>query len=170
MDFNQDHFTLFGLPRSFTVDGSALEQRYRDLQARVHPDRHAHLSDADQRLAMQWSTRVNEAYQTLRRPLSRAEYLLQLAGLDVHGERTMPTAFLVSQMEWREAIEDASGDEDALDVLRRRIRKEMAGQYVEFERLLNAGELSGAAGLVRQLMFQEKLLVEVDQALAALDA
>lgn len=172
MDFNQDHFSLFELPRCFAIDNAELDRRFLDMQARVHPDRHAHLGDAEKRLAMQWSTRVNEAYQTLRKPLARAEYLLLLAGIDVHQERTMPTEFLVSQMEWREAVEEAraGGDEAELDKLHRRIKKEMLAQYGRVEALLDAQDTAGAAGLVRQLMFQEKLLAEVDDALAALDA
>ena len=173
MDFNQDHFSLFELPRRFALDGDELDRRYRDMQARVHPDRHAHLGDAEKRLAMQWSTQVNEAYQTLRRPLKRAEYLLLLAGIDVHLERTMPMEFLVRQMEWRESVEAAraAGDEAELDRLHRAIKKEMAEQYLQLETRLDTQQDQGAAaGLVRQLMFQEKLLTEVDDALAALDA
>lgn len=172
MDFSQDHFTLFGLPRRFALDGGELDQRYRALQAQVHPDRHAHLGAAEKRLAMQWSTRVNEAYQVLRRPLARAEYMLGLAGIDVHQERSMPAEFLLAQMEWREAVVEAraAGDEAALDGLHRNIRKEMATQYASLERLLDHGDPLQAAGLLRQLMFQEKLLAEVDDALAAIDA
>lgn len=172
MDFNRDHFSLFDLPRRFAVDGVALDHRYREMQASVHPDRHAHLGDTEKRLAMQWSTHVNEAYQTLKKPLTRAGYLLKLAGMDVHHERTMPTEFLIAQMEWREAVEEAraGGDEAALDQLHRRIKKEMITQYGELERLLDRGDLMAAAGLVRQLMFQEKLLIDVDDALAALEA
>ena len=171
MDFSQDHFTLFGLPQSFALDGSALDERYRDLQARVHPDQHAHLGAAEKRLAMQWSTQVNEAYQTLRRPLSRAEYLLQLAGVDAHQERSVPPEFLLAQMEWRETVATAreAQDEAALDDLHRRLRQEMKQQYGELEHLLNQHETTAAAGRVRQLMFQEKLLAEVNDALAAIE-
>lgn len=172
MDFSQDHFALFGLPRRFALDGGELDLRYRELQAQVHPDRHAHLGAAEKRLAMQWSTRVNEAYQVLRRPLARAEYMLGLTGIDVHRERSMPPAFLMTQMEWREAVAEAraGNDEAALDSLHRRIRKEMATQYGTLEQLIDRDDLAQAAGLVRQLMFQEKLLAEVDDALAAIEA
>ena len=173
MDFNQDHFSLFELPQRFAIDRSELDRRYREMQTRVHPDRHAHLSDAEKRLSMQWSTQVNEAYQTLRRPLGRAEYLLQLAGIDVHLDRVMPADFLMRQMEWREAVETArsAGDESALEDLHRSIKQEMAEQYRQLETQLDEHhERAGAAGLVRQLMFQEKLLEDVDDALAALDA
>lgn len=171
MDFQQDHFTLFRLPRRFSIDAAELDQRYREMQAQVHPDRHAHLGDTEKRLAMQWSTRVNEAYQTLKKPLPRAEYLLKLLGVDVHLERAMPTDFLVQQMEWREAVAEAgsAGDESELETLHRRIRKEMKSQYEELEKLLDAGNAVAAAGQTRQLMFQEKLLKEVDEALAGLE-
>ena len=76
MDFNVDHFTLFGLPRLFRLDVTALDARYRELAAQVHPDRFAQAGDAERRLSLQWATRVNEAYQTLNSPLKRAQYLL----------------------------------------------------------------------------------------------
>lgn len=172
MDFHQDHFTLFQLPRCFALDAGGLDRRYREMQAQVHPDRHAHLGETEKRLAMQWSTRVNEAYQTLKKPLARAEYLLLLAGIDVHQERTMPTDFLVRQMEWREAVSEAwaARDDAALDALHRRIKKEIQEQYGALETLLEAGNTVLAAGQVRQLMFQEKLLKEVEEALAGLEA
>ncbi len=83
MDFNADHFTLMGLPRAFRIDTAALDKRYRELQAEVHPDRFAHAGDAEKRLSLQWATKVNEAYQTLKKPLPRAKYLLHLADHDV---------------------------------------------------------------------------------------
>ena len=173
-DFTQDHFTLFGLPRRYVLDMPELERLYRDVQARVHPDRHVGLSDAEQRLAMQWSTQANEAYQTLRQPLKRAQYLLRLAGVDVQLEHNtaMPPEFLMQQMEWREAVAEASaaGDEQALEHMHRRIKQEMAGQYQKLEQHLDAvHDFSAAAATVRQMMFQEKLLQEVDQALGALE-
>lgn len=171
MDFTQDHFTLLGLPRQFAVDGAALEQRYRELQAEVHPDRHAHLGEGEQRLAMQRSTQVNGAYQTLRQPLKRAEYLLTLAGVDVHAERHMAPAFLMQQMEWREAVAEAhaAGDEAALEALLRDIRQQIRAEYQRLQERLEAADWVAAATLTRQLMFEEKLRLEVDEALAALE-
>jgi molecular chaperone HscB len=173
MDFNQDHFSLFHLPRCFGLDGNELEQRYLEMQKRVHPDRHVHLGDAEKRLAMQWSTQVNEAYQTLRRPLSRAEYMLKLAGIDVHQERTMPPEFLMRQMDWREAVEAAraAGDAATLEHLRQSIKREMIMEYDRVEAQIDIErDCAAAAGMVRQLMFEEKLLDEVDDALAVIEA
>jgi molecular chaperone HscB len=105
LNFTADHFTLFGLARCQGVNTSRLESQFREVQAKVHPDRHAHGTDADQRLAMQWATRVNEAYQTLKTPLNRARYLLHLLGHDaqVESNTAMPVEFLMAQMgrRWR---------------------------------------------------------------------
>ena len=175
MDFNQDHFALLGLPRRQAVDELALEGHYRDIQARVHPDRHAHLSDTDRRLAMQWATRVNEAYLVLKSPLKRAEYLLRLLGHDprIEYNTAMPADFLMHQMELREAVAEArrGGDADALDRMHRRMKKEMAAQHEALAAALDQrNDHARGAELVRQLMFQEKLLHEIDEALETIEA
>lgn len=172
--FSRDHFTLFGLPRRQALDDQELERLYRDVQARVHPDKHAHLGESDRRLAMQWATKVNEAYLTLKHPLKRAQYLLHLAGRDpgIESNTAMATEFLVQQMDLREAVAEArhAADVDELDRLHRAMKKEMAGQYAELGRALDERHDYGQAiQVVRQLMFQEKLLHEIDEALAAVD-
>lgn len=172
LDFSADHFALLGLSRAQGIDAPALETRFREVQARVHPDKHAHASDADQRLAMQWATQVNEAYQTLKAPLSRARYLLQLLGHDaqIENNTAMPTDFLMAQMELREAVAEAKAgaDDAALDSLRRALVAEMKNEYGRLQELIDvAHDPEAAAGLVRQLMFQEKLLHEIDDALEA---
>src|SRR5450631_4138042 len=108
-DLQLDFFSLFGLPKGFKIDATSLEQSYRALQAQVHPDKFSHLSEIERRFSMQWATRVNEAYQTLRSPLNRARYLLSLHGIDTREETNtaMPVDFLIQQMEWREALADA---------------------------------------------------------------
>ncbi|OIR02537.1 Co-chaperone protein HscB [mine drainage metagenome] len=172
MDFTQDHFALFGLPRRYALDNAELDRLYRELQARVHPDKFAHQPDAERRLAMQWATRINEAYQTLRQPLARAKYLLSLAGVEVEQERRMSPEFLMQQMEWREAVAEARAAlaVDELEALHARLKKEMREQYLKLAAQLNAPDVGGAADLLRQLMFQEKLLADIDDALAAVEA
>jgi molecular chaperone HscB len=78
LDLKQDFFALFGLPTGFPIDMDRLEQAYLDIQGRVHPDRFAHLPDLDKRLSMQWATHANEAFRTLKSPLARGQYLLEL--------------------------------------------------------------------------------------------
>ncbi len=172
LDFSADHFALFGIGRAQGLDAAALEARFREIQGAVHPDKHANGSDAAQRLAMQWATRANEAYQTLKSPLARARYLLQLLGHDarIESNTAMPAEFLVTQMELREAVAEArvGADDTALDQLRRKLVGEMKAEYQRLQDLIDARhDYAGAAGLVRQLMFQEKLLHEIDDALEA---
>jgi molecular chaperone HscB len=173
--FNKDHFELLGLARQQGLDEIELERVYQDIQSRVHPDKHAHLGESERRLAMQWATRVNEAYLTLKSPLKRAEYLLRLVGHDPEIERNtaMPMDFLVQQMEWRENVEQAShaADIDRLEAFDRSLRAEMAGQYGALGGALDTNQdYPLAAQIVRQLMFKEKLLHEIDDALAAAEA
>ncbi len=173
--FSRDHFALFGLPRRQALDELALEQTYRDVQGRVHPDKHAHLADVDRRMAMQWASKVNEAYLTLKSPLKRAEYLLRLLGHDPRIEQNtaMPMEFLMHQMELREAVSEAreAGDAAVLDQMHRRMKKEMADQHAALARALDeTRDFVRGAEVVRQLMFQEKLLQEIDEALERVEA
>lgn len=172
--FNQDHFALFGLPRTFRLDTGALDNAYRALQAQVHPDKHAHLPEAERRRAMQWATRTNEAYQTLKRPVDRARYLLALRGVDTAEEThtAMPGAFLMEQMELREALQGIrdAGDLAALDRLARDLKARLAQLTAEMAAQLDeAGDDAGAALNVRKLRFLEKLGREIDDAYEALE-
>ena len=174
MDLKADHFALFGLQRGFRLDLSDLDSRYRDIQAQVHPDRFAHAGEAERRLSMQWATHANEAYSTLKKPLERAKYLLHLAGHDIQAENNtaMPADFLMEQMEWREAVIEArsGGDHHELERLHSRLGSDIAGRYDELGQLLDQrGDYAEATDRVRRLMFLEKLLHEIDDALASLE-
>ena len=174
MDFKADHFVLFGIKPAFRLDLSDLDSRYRDIQAQVHPDRFANAGEAERRLSMQWATHANEAYQTLKKPLERAKYILHLAGHDIKAESNtaMPADFLMEQMEWREAVMDArnGGDHHELEHLHNRLRSDVKNRYEELAQLLDdAGDHVQATDRVRRLMFLEKLLNEIDDALASLE-
>lgn len=174
IDFSKNHFALFGLEPAFGIDVARVEQAYRDLQSQVHPDRFSHATDAEKRLSMQWATHVNEAYQTLKQPVSRARYLLTLNGIETQEETNtaMPPAFLMEQMEWREAIGEARQAADAaeLDQLHFKLRKELhslqnrLGEQIDLDK-----DFSAAAESVRKLRFLEKLKEEIDDALEALE-
>lgn len=174
MDLTADFFSLFELPRAFRLNVSELDSRYRDVQAQVHPDRYANAAEGERRLSMQWATRANEAYQTLKKPLGRARYLLELNGHDLQAENNtaMPADFLMEQMEWREAVMEAraGGDHHELERLHNRLRADIDSRYDEIGRLLDVEkEFAQATDRVRRLMFLEKLLSEIDDALASLE-
>lgn len=175
LDMRQDFFELFGLVQSFAIDVDRLEQAYLELQGKVHPDRFAHLSDAEKRLSMQWATRANEAFRTLKSPLARGQYLLELKGVDPAFETNtaMSAEFLMEQMEWREALEEAkeAADEDTLDELSRRIRRDTKALVETLEVQFDTdGDLDAAADTVRRLKFLEKLQHEINDALTALES
>jgi molecular chaperone HscB len=173
MNLNQNHFELFGLPALFAVDAAALEARYHELQREVHPDRFAAAADAERRVSMQLATRVNEAYQTLKSPLRRAVYILQLRGVDpgLETNTAMPPDFLMEQMSWRERIEAGSEEPEALVRLRAGLRDESRKVYEELHDQLDEGRDDEAASqTVRALMFYAKLDEEIEAKLAELEA
>jgi molecular chaperone HscB len=166
MDFSQTHFALFGLPQSYAIDRNQLDAAYRDLQNTVHPDRFAAQPEAQQRVAMQWATQVNEAYQTLKHPVNRGVYLLKLQGIDAldASNTQMAPAFLMQQMEWREAIEEARAEKSvpALDGLSDELRAAHRRIESTLGELIDAGQdYEGAREAVRQLRFMDKLIAEV---------
>jgi molecular chaperone HscB len=173
INFHQNHFELFGLPPRFHLDLAQLETAFRGIQSRVHPDRFVRASDAERRASMQSATQVNEAYRTLKSPLARARYLLALHRVDLQSESNtaMPAEFLLQQMQWRELVEDAADQADALAALALRLEGEMAEHYAQLERRLDGeGDYVHAADSVRKLMFLERLREEIGDALERSDA
>ncbi len=170
----ENHFDLFQMPARFAIDVAQLDAAYRELQGRVHPDKFAAASDAEKRVAMQWATRANEAYKTLKNPLHRAAYLCELHGVDlgIESNTTMPPAFLMQQMEWREALDEARSERDMaqLEVLEQSlnsVRREMTGRIGT---LLDQSQFDEAGQRVRELMFVEKFGEEVARTFEALEA
>ena len=170
----ENHFALFQMMPAFAIDAAQLDAAYRELQARVHPDKFAAATDAEKRIAMQWATRANEAYQTLKHPLKRASYLCELNGIDlgIESNTAMPAAFLMQQMEWREALEEARQARDlpALESLDTELRAARQRQLDEIGKLLDSSNFQQAGERVRQLMFVEKFGEEVACAFEVLEA
>ena len=162
----QNYFDLFGLTASFSIDGETLQRSYRDIQSKVHPDRFAHAGDAERRASLQWTTRVNEAFQVLKNPVKRAKHLLELHGVDVAFETStaMPPEFLMQQMELRESLEEAKTPA-SLDEMRKRLRQEKAQLQTQIgEAIDSRKDYTAAAGLVRKLQFLDRLDEEIDSA------
>ena len=169
----QNNFALFQLPQRFAIDLTALEKAYHGVQSQAHPDKFVHATGAEKRVAMQWATRANEAYQTLKNPLKRASYLCELHGVDLQTESNtaMPGAFLMQQMEWREALDDAKFGKHmaALEALETALRAARKETVERIESLLDAEDFAAAAKLVRQLMFLEKFGEEIGDAFALIE-
>ncbi|MDM9559218.1 MULTISPECIES: Fe-S protein assembly co-chaperone HscB [Bordetella] len=159
-----DHFSLFGLPPRFELDAQALEQAWRAVAARVHPDRYATASPAERRVAMQWAARANEAYRQLRDPLLRARYLCEQAGVDLQTESNtaMDPAFLMQQMQWREMLDEARQDPAAFAALDAELQQARQEMRATLATLLDTRRDFAAAGIkVREWMFVEKLAQEL---------
>lgn len=170
----QNHFELFQLPQRFEVDLAALNAAYREVQNQVHPDKFVHAGAAGQRVAMQWATRANEAYQVLKDPLQRAAYLCELHGaaLQTESNTAMPRAFLMQQMAWREALQEvrASRDQQALEALEQELQRERKLLLARIGQLLDAGQFQDAAQEVRCLMFVNRFGEEVVQTFDLLES
>ena len=170
MKLDSDDFELFAVPRRFEQDRAALDTRWRALQAEVHPDRFVAEGAAAQRVAMQWAVRVNEAYQRLKDPLRRAAYLCELNGAPIEAENNtaMPARFLIQQMEWREALDEA-GDVPAVEKLDDEVVGERQRALVQLHTLLDVQpDFPKAAQQVRALMFIERFAADIDRRLEQL--
>ena len=165
MNLQSDDFELFGVPRRFEQDAAQLDARWKELQRQAHPDRFAVQGAAAQRVAMQWSVRINEAYQRLKDPMRRAAYLCELHGAPINAEdnTAMPAAFLMQQMEWREALEEARAESefDALDDGVSQARRDAlahCGQLIDQQQ-----DYAGAARQVRALMFIARFADDIER-------
>jgi molecular chaperone HscB len=170
----QNHFELFHLPQRFAVDLAVLEKAYHEVQNQSHPDKFTQASSAEKRVAMQWATRANEAYKTLKNPFRRAAYLCELHGVDLQTESntSMPRDFLMQQMEWREELDGAKAARnlDALEALHQTVRAARKSEIAATGGLLDAGNYETAALNVRKLMFLEKFNAEIGDAFALIEA
>ena len=170
MNLQSNDFELFDIPPRFAQDHAAMAQRWKDLQREAHPDKFAAQAGAAQRVAMQWSVRINEAWQRLRDPLKRASYLCELNGVPIRAEdnTAMPPAFLMQQMTWREALDDATTLAD-VEALQTEVRQAHEAALQRIEALIDtAHDFAGAAQQVRALMFIERFRGDIADRLDAL--
>jgi molecular chaperone HscB len=170
IDFSRNHFQLFGLPERFRLDGAALARAYQELQSEVHPDRYATAGETEQRLALQASARVNEAYRSLKDPVARAQYLLSLHGVNAADETDtrLSLDFLERQLARREAASDAAdnGDVAGLERMLDEVRAEARALEASVATLLDEKTWDKARGPVRELRFLTKVVSDIDGMLA----
>ncbi|EJL6926809.1 co-chaperone HscB [Vibrio alginolyticus] len=162
-----NHFELFGLPSQFKLDGSLLSSQFRELHKRFHPDNFATGSERDRLMAVQKAAQINDAYQVLKNPISRAEYILAEQGVEIRGEQqTMQDPmFLMEQMELREELEeiaDKSDPESALFDFDSKVSKMYKQHLASVEQELDDGLWAEAADRVRKLKFIAKLKNEIE--------
>ncbi len=177
LDFSQNYFELFGLPVDFRVDLDEVSLRYRDLQKIVHPDKFANSSEQDKRVAMQSATLVNEAYEVLKDPLKRAQYMMSLKGRNAAGENltTSDGAFLMQQMELREALDETGEAEyplEALDKLLETITGAINEQIAKMTILLESStdeDLDAAMESIYKMQFLNRLYSEAESREAELE-
>jgi molecular chaperone HscB len=172
MNIDDDDFTLFGLPERFELDAAQLDQRWREMQTQVHPDRFAAQGGAAQRISMQWSVRVNQAYQRLKDPLKRAAYLCERRGAPVNAEHNtaMPREFLMQQMAWREALDEAD-DDAAVQALQAQVAAHELALLGRLQASLDQHhDAAAAAEQLRALMFVARFRQDVEQRLDALES
>lgn len=163
------YFTLFQLEPQFDIDTDSLEQNYRTLAARFHPDRFASASAFEQKQAVMMSSTVNEAYRTLKNPTDRAAYLLRQQGIDADAPEhtSFSPEFLMQQMEWRETLAEARGGQDqtALTALDKEISGAQQELWQDLREAFRRQQYEDAAQLVRQGRFLDKLKKEISNLL-----
>ena len=166
-----NYFQLFGIEESFDVDLNQLSSLYQTLQKAVHPDRFAHASSQEQLIAVQKSAYINDAYQTIKLPLKRAEYLLTLRGVDMPNEQKSfsDVSFLMHQMELHEMLAEIKSADDIDDAFER-AQQILIKEYQQISNLMQAqiGENTSASNALacdnlRKLKFYQKLNIEMDR-------
>jgi molecular chaperone HscB len=165
MNLHSTDFELFAVPAQFAQDRDQLDARWKELQRQAHPDQFAHEAAAAQRIAMQWSVRINEAYERLKSPIKRAAYLCELHGAKIDAERNtaMPADFLMQQMALREALDEAETEEN-LDPISSQANQIMGELLIKAEQALDQEkDFEQAAQMVRSLMFIEKFQTDLDR-------
>ena len=168
-----NYFELFKLPQTFSLDVATLESNYRKIQSESHPDRFVTASSAEKLASMQTATIANEAYQTLKSPGLRAAYLLSLQGVTAIDEKNnqMPADFLMQQMEWREAIEDAenASDVSTLESLLDEIGTAGKSLQESLKSQFQHNQLSEATESTRKLIFMDKVRADIVKSIEKLD-
>ena len=165
--FKQNYFELFDIPASFHVDQELLIGRYRDLQSQWHPDRFASGSEQQKLQAVQVSSLLNQALDTLRTPLVRAGYLLTLKQCDIErvSQQDLGMELLMEQMQLRETLEDLPVDDSALaalDALKERVNSKLQISEQAFAKHLDADAILDAKKSYHELQFLVKLLREIE--------
>jgi len=165
---SQNYFQIFELPQAFAVDVDALSEKYRQLQSEHHPDRFAGAEEGERLQAVQLTSLINEAYETLKIPMKRAAYLLSLSGIDTErvDQADLGMDLLMEQMQLRESLAELPADESALpelESLKKEVTEKMQERQTHFAQLIASNEVDAARKLFHEMQFLHKLIAEIDQ-------
>jgi molecular chaperone HscB len=171
----KDRFATLGLPRAYDLDEAALEERYRSLSRKLHPDRFARASPKERRYSLEQTTLLNDAYRTLKDPARRAVHLLELRGVRTFAEGRgaqgvqLPPEFLEETLDDREKLLDAKteGGPDAVAQLATGVRGKRDEAMAEIGAILRNSDvpdakLSRVAELLARLRYYARYLDEVE--------
>lgn len=167
-DFSQNYFELFGLPPKFDLDTAQLHAAQQHLQSAFHPDRHVNASERARRVSVQMASWINQAYETLRDPVKRSRYLLVISGAELPDESatTSDTAFLMEQIELREAIDACRASEQALtqcEKIEATLEQRAADLADDFVQCFTRGELDAAAQHSRKMQFIQRIQQQLSE-------
>lgn len=166
-----NYFELLGMPEQMELDASILSRHYLELQRRFHPDQFGNASERDRRQSVQQAALINDAFQTLKHPMSRAEYLLELRGVELKHEQQsfQDNRFLMQQMELREQLAEIAAAPEQTDALQQQLEQALIQQQqrlrselsIALEQHTEEGNMQAAASL-RKLKFFDKLQQELE--------
>lgn len=170
----QSYFELFALDAKFGLDLATFETNYRKIQSATHPDRFVSATASEKLASMQLATLANEAYRTLKNPANRAKYMLELQGIEAISETNtaMPADFLMQQMEWREALEEAKAAQDtaALEALLAELSAAAKALQLNLADLLDSKQdFLAATDDARKLIFIDKVAADINKAIEKLE-
>ena len=166
--FSKNYFEIFNLPLTYDIDLTKAGELFLELQKKVHPDRYASAGDQEKRIAMQQTSLINQAFQTLKNPVARAQYMLKLKGLDMDSETdtTMDAAFLMEQMEFRESIAEVQDNSDPLaelDKMSADLKNKLEDLMNDFTLSFSEASYDAGREIVRKMQFIIKAKKEVDE-------
>lgn len=168
------YFEIFDIPVVFDYDAATVTGRYRDLQKAVHPDNFVSSSDQEKRISMQHTSKINEAFNTLKDPVQRALYMLKLRGMDINfeNETTMDAEFLMEQLELRESLAEIGVDEqslDKLDTMSAGVKDKLSNLMVQFSEHYESDKNDQARECIRKMQFLQKAQNEINESAASIE-
>ena len=164
---SSDAFGLLGLPAQFDLDPQLIERAFFDRTKELHPDRFASAPAAERVAALSRSRALNDAYQTLKKPVPRAEYLLARAGVTIGDNEQLDPGFLMEILELREELAEARVAKrgEQIEELCTAMKQRRASAIESLSGLFAHQELAAIKKQLIVLRYLDRYLEECDAAL-----